>query len=73
MLKIRSEEAFNTMLESYEEAIESAKNIFETVVDVTIQKLKDSIGAFGLDSMIQSYNRSKEIQDFYLSNLEKTY
>ena len=70
---IKTEEAYNAMLEAYEKAIEAAKEAFETTIDATIDKLKESIGALGLDEMRNAYARQKELSDLYLSDVEKTY
>ena len=74
------EESHNEMLASWEETLEAAGSQFDLAIESTIQTLKDSIGmidefgnVIGLDNLADRYEKAKETQELYLSNLDKEY
>lgn len=67
------EEAHEGMLASWSETLEAASDEFDTRVEITIQKLKDSISAYGLENLSDRYTKAKDINEQYLSELDKEY
>lgn len=67
------EEAHEGMLASWSETLEAASEEFDTRIETTIQKLKDSISAYGLENLSDRYTKAKDINEQYLSELDKEY
>jgi hypothetical protein len=67
------EESHNEMLASWEDVLQAASDQFDNAIEITITKLKESISAYGLDNLADRYEKAKETQELYLSNLDKEY
>ena len=68
---IRMEEAHVAMLESFNDALEAAGNLFDTKVENMITKLKKDLG--DLDTMVELYDRAVELENLYLSSNQSIY
>ena len=67
------EQAHNDMLASWVEVLEAASAEYELKIETTIQKLKDSISAYGLDGLSDRFDKAMEERDRYLSETEQEY
>ena len=67
------EESHNEMLASWENVLQAASDQFDNAIEITLTTLKESISAYGLDGLADRYEKAKETQDLYLSNLDKEY
>ena len=65
------EEAHQNMLASFGDALEAAGDLFDTKVNSMITKLKKNLG--DLDTIIDMYDRAKELEELYLSNNQSIY
>lgn len=67
------EQSHDEVLASWEDALQAAADQFEFTIEQTVQKLKDSISEFGLDGLADRYEKTKTLNEQYLSDLEKEY
>ena len=67
------EQAHNDMLASWVEVLEAASAEYDLKIETTIQKLKDSISAYGLDGLSDRFDKAMEERDRYLSETEQEY
>ena len=68
---IRMEEAHVAMLESFNDALEAAGDLFDTKVENMITKLKKDLG--DLDTIVELYDRAVELENLYLSSNQSIY
>ena len=67
----KMEESHENMLSSWGDALEAAGDLFDTKINSMIAKLKKDLG--DLDTIVDIYNRAKELEDLYLSNNQSIY
>lgn len=65
------EESNSNMLESFNDALEAAGDLFDTKVNSMIENLKKNLG--DLDTITDMYNRAKELEELYLTGNQSIY